>query len=85
MHAWLNLWTKILSARRRITRRHRNGNECKNALINRWWLQLLKRQRLARFCRSPLVRDREVGGSNPLAPTKKIKFFLYTVIARRYT
>ena len=38
-------------------------------VVNLWWLQLLKRQNTYVFA-EPLVWDREVGGSNPLAPTK---------------
>ena len=41
-------------------------------LVNPWWLQLSKGQKLTFFAETQ-VRDREVGGSNPLAPKKNIK------------
>ncbi len=40
---------------------------CKN-LMKPWWLQLSQRQKSYVFARLK-IRDREVGGSNPLAPT----------------
>jgi len=33
-----------------------------------WWLQLSKKVNTYVFA-APIIRDREVGGSNPLAPT----------------
>ena len=37
-----------------------------------WWLQLSKKVNTYVFA-APIIRDREVGGSNPLAPTNQFK------------
>jgi hypothetical protein len=37
-----------------------------------WWLQLSKRQILT-FLLRLIMRDREIGGSNPFAPTNQIR------------
>ena len=56
---------RILSARRMVADNEMGRN--RKTLINSWWLQLSKWQKLK--LAEPVIWDREVGGSNPLAPT----------------
>ena len=68
-----NLWTEFSAHNRH--RMVKNGNGCKNAR-NSLVAATFEKANTYVFA-APIIRDREVGGSNPLAPTNNLPSLNY--------